>query len=116
MKFYIHPINPNYSNSYLEDFNDGWHFGIWENPWPALESDHYRFQSRNLAAAEETQRQAQEASSQLPDIACEEPALVVPATQSLWGHQSQEVLGQAIREGRPVDWCFQDRKGREPAC
>ena len=115
MKFYIHPLNPNYTSSYLEDYNEGWTFGIWDKPWPALESDHYLYQSKHLQASQETCQQAQDASKDIPDIVCDQNPLVFPASKSLWGHEAQAVIRQAIEEGRPVDWCLQERLSQELA-
>jgi hypothetical protein len=68
MKFYIHPINPHYAATHADDYFEGWKFGIWEHPYPALEPGFYRFQSKHLEAARDTQQQAEQASRDIPDL------------------------------------------------
>jgi hypothetical protein len=109
MKFYIHPINPHYAATHADDFFEGWEFGIWEHPYPALEPSLYRFQSRNLEAARDTQRQAEEASCKLPDLPVKGEWLALP--QGVDAHSDEAArttLAVASMQCRPVKWPWSD--------
>lgn len=112
MKFYIHPLNPNYSPDYNDDFHAGWLFGIWANPWPALNSSDYLYQARTLEAAQDTRRKAEEASVHLPSVECKKSALELPDNMDAWcDAASRDILTVAVACGRPVNWNWDRSQG-----
>lgn len=105
MKFYIHPINPHYAATHADDFFAGWHFGIWEHPYPALEPCHYRFQSKNLDAARDTQKKAEQAARRLPDERVLGEWLELPdGVDAFSDLAARTVMATAALQGRPVRW------------
>jgi len=113
MKFYIHPINPHYSATYADDFFAGWKFGIWEHPYPALEPFHYRYQSKHLEAARDTQKQAEKASRKLPDEPVNGEWMPLPdGVDAFSDTAARTILSPAALQGKPVRWPWLDSKYR----
>jgi hypothetical protein len=109
MRFYIHPINPHYAATHADDYFEGWKFGIWEHPYPALEPGFYRFQSKHLEAARDTQKQAEQASRDIPDLPVKGEWLTLSAGVDAYSDQAaRTTLAVATMECRPVRWPWTD--------
>lgn len=106
MKFYIHPINPHCSGTHADAYFEGWLYGVWESPYPALEPSLYRIQSRTLKAAKEAAALAQESTAGTPDEPVEKPWKRLERGIRAHSPIAGRVLGQAARELQPMRWGF----------
>ncbi|KWU26300.1 hypothetical protein [Burkholderia cenocepacia] len=109
MKFYIHPINPHFAGTHADDYFAGWAFGIWEHPYPATEPGSYRYQSKHLEAARDTQQRAEEMTLKLPDAPVQGTWLRLP--EGVDAHSAtaaNTTLAMATSQCRPVAWPWTD--------
>lgn len=111
MKFFIHPLNPHYSATFLDDVALGWNFGIWEHPYPAMEPGMYRVQSKHLEAAQEAKGQLEAATTGQPSPAFKGGWVCLP--QEISPHSdaaARGVLQKAVNEGWGVryEWTEKD--------
>lgn len=105
MQFFIHPINPNYAATHMDVVDDGWYFGIWEHPYPALEPSAYRIQSRTLVAAEDSRKQAEKATKHIASKTIPPDAwLVFPRGINPHSDFAGRFMNRAVHAHIPLRW------------
>ena len=104
MRFYIHPINPHHSAVSADHYFEGYAFGIWEHPYPALDATLYRFQSKHLEAAQHTRAQAEDATRDEPDQPVGKNWLALEADAEPHSMAAAALIQRAVKTNRPVRW------------
>lgn len=105
MKFYIHPINPHYGATHADEFGQGWQYGIWEHPYPALEPFMYRIQSKNLAAAQDARAQAEAATAHVVGACVRKQGMTLPEGVDPHSEVAAiSVMQPAICHRHPIQW------------
>jgi hypothetical protein len=109
VKFYIHPVNPHYAATHADVFAEGWQYGIWEHPYPALDPAQYQFQSKDLQGAQATRKQAEDATQHLKNELVtgrwlDLPRGVDPHSEAA----ARDTLQKAVMLCQPVRWPWID--------
>jgi hypothetical protein len=105
MKFYVHPINPHYGPTHADAYSEGWQFGVWEHPYPALEPSQYRVQSKDLQAAQDARNQTEAVTLHIADEPVKGEWLsLAPAVHPHSEAAARDTLHMAVRGTQPVLW------------